>query len=896
MSDPGNLHTQCDGPRAVEEGHHDGDEPQAALGAGLSGDTAAALQPPPGWPQFFLEQIAADVAAGVCLGVPTDSLDVVTYAATTGRPPLYPLPRTRHTHSAAEHHPTPRTLQRRSSRRRATSVDTSRRTGHRSDSQACRKNADEVTIGERLQLVSEFERRQRDGEAISMPQFAKENGIPPARFKQWCIDIKKQREAGVEVIDSNKKRNRQPKYQPIEDEMRQWMAGHEDPSKVPPKAIRTKAVATAIRLGITGFSASDSWIKAFRKRCQQDPPGPSESPAPFLAEDTNDMQIPLPSSEPPVAAAAAGGGTDGTNARTSPGEHELDAAVQETPEEAPVSAMQPPHPHPPPRPLTHQSAAHSAPAAAASREADRFIGPIPGVSRQTTTCPPDDDAAASNRPLDEQSQTSDRNTISMAPSESRLTNERPPNKIHRTDTRSHREGPPSVVLSRSSVKSVFTMTADDRLSDIAEDDGDAISVSDGVPDDITALSSRSTTDGDNQSPDPQVVAGSSLSEAECAALHSVLALAMFDECEFTLLYRASRDGAEYGDLLRCVGDTSGLVFVIRRDKYVFGAFISGGLQLPDDARGYNTYGCDVWFFSLSGHFAKGPTKLWEGKWPVFVAERGGLVGGAKLWIGVLGVGLWLGDEGGVADDMRSCRQFISSDDPIDDVPDGYVGVRDEDGGALFGGSEHFMADEVEVIRVHGRSLLSLKVIEGATFDALQSAALCRFVGPTTARRLKLIYRASRDGPSFDDLFRCVGDATGLVFVIRRDKYVFSAFISAGIRLPDDPRGENGYECDVWYFSLAGHFAKGPTKVWEGKWRVCVAGREGTVDGAKLWIGVWLCLGYEGGAAGDVRSCRQLILNWVVPDGYVGVRNDYGYALFGGSEEFMADEVEVLTLV
>jgi len=238
------------------------------------------------------------------------------------------------------------------------------------------------------------------------------------------------------------------------------------------------------------------------------------------------------------------------------------------------------------------------------------------------------------------------------------------------------------------------------------------------------------------------------------------------------------------------------------------------------------------------------------------------------------------------------------------VPEGYVGVRDEDGDALFGGSRELMADEVEVIRVDGRSLLSLKVIEGATLDALQSAALYRFLGLTTVSRLKLIYRASRDGSSYGDLLRCVSDASGLVFVIRKGKYVFGAFISDHIQVPLDYKGGHFYSCDGWDFSLAGHFAKGPTKLEEGSRDVGVAGREGQVDnGSKLNIGWWLSLGYgtparlgcEGGAADDMRSCSQFIPHYDLPDGYEGVRHERGRALFGGSEEFMADEVEVLTV-
>ncbi|CEL98333.1 unnamed protein product [Vitrella brassicaformis CCMP3155] len=710
------------------------------------------------------------------------------------------------------------------------------------------ERAGEVAIGERLQLVDEFIRRQQSGESINMSQFAKEKGIPPKRFRQWCYATKKQREEGKQIVDSDKKRNRPPKYQQIEDDMRQWMATHDDPTSVPPKAIRAKAMEIAIRLGVTGFSASDKWIKTFRKRCQQ---------------------IPLPSSEPPAAAAAA-------------------AAVD------PPFPMRPPHPHPLPRPLTHQSEAASADAAAAAADiqvADGFIGPMTDLSRQTPTCPLDDDAAAArNRPLDQQSQHSGQNTMSMAPSESRLTNERPPNKIQRTPTRSHREGPPSVVWSRSSAKSVFTMTADDSLSDIAEDGDDMISVSDGAVGHVMAVSIRSTTDEDDKLHDPQMIVGSSLSEAECAGLHSWLVPSVFDELGFTLLYRASRDGSSYADLLHCVGDNTGLLFIIRKDIYVFGVYISAGIQPPAKPTGVDGYECDMWHFSLAGHFAKGPTKLWECRQCVWVAGRGGTVDGAKLGIGGFGGCLWLGC--GAADDMRSCGHSIWSLD----VPEGYVGLRSKRGRAVFGGGEYFTADEVEVIRLDGRSLLSLKVVEGAAFAPLQSAALYRFLGATSENSLKLIYRASHDGPSYGDLLRCVGDTKNLVFLIRKDKYVFGAFISANIQVPDDPTGykKKYYWCDVWYFSLAGHFAKGPTKMGEGWLPVRVAGREGTVGGAKVRVGWWLWLGCEGGARTDMRRCRQSIHRKDVPEGYVGVRRK-GNALFGGSRDFMADEVDVFVV-
>ncbi|CEM36402.1 unnamed protein product [Vitrella brassicaformis CCMP3155] len=239
-----------------------------------------------------------------------------------------------------------------SSRHRAESLPPSNREARARTSQSSQvsKRAGEVTIGERLQLVNEFERRKKDGDTISMPQFEKEKGITHGRFKQWYAAVKRQKEAGTQVIDPTKKRSREPKYLPIEDEMREWMAGHDDHANVPPKAIRTKAMEVAARLGIGDFSASDSWIKRFKIRYQQG------------------------------------------------------QALDE------------------------------------SATADGFIGQV-GLSRRTTSSAADEDA------VDQQSGHSRVNTVSMVPSTSRLTNERSPAKIQRSDERSHREGPPSLAAS-----------------------------------------------------------------------------------------------------------------------------------------------------------------------------------------------------------------------------------------------------------------------------------------------------------------------------------------------------------------------------------------------------------------------------------------------------------------
>ncbi|CEM37130.1 unnamed protein product [Vitrella brassicaformis CCMP3155] len=124
--------------------------------------------------------------------------------------------------------------------------------------------AREVTIGERLQLADEFNRRKQSGEAISMAQFAKEKGKDPHRFKEWHYAVKKQREAGTQVLDPIKRRNRPPQYPQIEDEIRQLMAGHDDPTSVPPMAIREKAMQASYGWASVAFRRATRGSKRSR--------------------------------------------------------------------------------------------------------------------------------------------------------------------------------------------------------------------------------------------------------------------------------------------------------------------------------------------------------------------------------------------------------------------------------------------------------------------------------------------------------------------------------------------------------------------------------------------------------------------------------------------------------
>ncbi|CEM02012.1 unnamed protein product [Vitrella brassicaformis CCMP3155] len=190
---------------------------------------------------------------------------------------------------------------------------------------------------------------------------------------------------------------------------------------------------------------------------------------------------------------------------------------------------------------------------------------------------------------------------------------------------------------------------------------------------------------------------------------------------------------------------------------------------------------------------------------------------------------------------------------------------------------------------------------GSSVGLSYVAHIAKWLGGHTS--LTLIHRSLRDGSAYDDMLRCVGDKRGLVFIIRKDQCVFGAFITAGIRLPDDPTDTKWYKygCDVWWFSLAGHFEQ-PTKIdIPGREQyVAVAGREGSVYGAYVFIGGGLYLGDGRGSdrpAADIRSCAQLTHSRDVPAGYVGASNSYqdsyGSAMLGGSYEFLAFEIEVL---
>ncbi|CEM33066.1 unnamed protein product [Vitrella brassicaformis CCMP3155] len=207
-------------------------------------------------------------------------------------------------------------------------------------------------------------------------------------------------------------------------------------------------------------------------------------------------------------------------------------------------------------------------------------------------------------------------------------------------------------------------------------------------------------------PPAQPPAGSSLSDVEYGGLLSLLKPS--NDTTVTMLYRASENenATTYTYLLDRVANEKDLAIVIRQDKYVFGVYISEGIQTPANPYESRKYQCEVFWFSLSGRY-KEPTRI-DIPWRVTcdVAGRNGTVrvgrhrSAARMYVG----GLFLADVGSSrpAADIRECSQKTR----WDWLPEGYEGatedyVSERNGGLPLGGSEFFVADDIEVLQVSG---------------------------------------------------------------------------------------------------------------------------------------------------------------------------------------------------
>jgi len=444
-------------------------------------------------------------------------------------------------------------------------------------------------------------------------------------------------------------------------------------------------------------------------------------------------------------------------------------------------------------------------------------------------------------------------------------------------------------------------------------------------------------------------ANTSLSASEYEGLISLLG----NDTNLTSLYRASVHGSTFDDLLDRVGDSEPLVFVVRKDQYVFGTSINCGIALAEERFGVTDPpdACEMWQFSLAGHFDV-PTKIMAPfpKQRVFFGRADWSEGRLSLTVRTI----CMGDcARGVhfpngSNDTRSCFQRTAAAY----LPEGYMGVRETDGEAFmgergseyeawFGGDRFFEADEVEVLHaVSTRATVpeealvtpvapppaansSPSPVDGSSLSASEYDGLRDLLGDN--KTLTSIYRSSADGSTLHDMFSLIGAdkvregwsaEAGTVFLIRKAPYVCGTYVSLwaqfdqkpppptslseGLVTPTPPSGAY-----LWYFSLSGHFDE-PTRfqlLQEAQDRVelwfpqfnddldrPVGGLELRGFALNGTMSDWSFMGED---RLDVEQAQSAIASRYVPEGYKGVRNEFGDAYLGGAFVFTADEVEVL---
>ncbi|CEM17338.1 unnamed protein product [Vitrella brassicaformis CCMP3155] len=187
----------------------------------------------------------------------------------------------------------------------------------------------------------------------------------------------------------------------------------------------------------------------------------------------------------------------------------------------------------------------------------------------------------------------------------------------------------------------------------------------------------------------------------------------------------------------------------------------------------------------------------------------------------------------------------------------------------------------------------------------QLASVVEFTG-RTGKTPSLLYKSSRDGFGYGSLLDCVGDASGLLFLVQHsDTHRFAAFVAGPLAQPADPTQEKATSCPVTYYSISGAY-DAPTKLnmpVERRRGVIVAGRQGAVtskDGepvGKLAIDVRdtavLWLGYaDPGPAADLSSCAMCVSKDHLQVGYQGRVVAGGKGTLAGDFFFTASEIEV----
>jgi len=181
----------------------------------------------------------------------------------------------------------------------------------------------------------------------------------------------------------------------------------------------------------------------------------------------------------------------------------------------------------------------------------------------------------------------------------------------------------------------------------------------------------------------------------------VLAMTKIPSPSVKLLYSSTRDGGDFVTMVDKVGDASSLLFLVNHDDtYRFGAFLEGQLKPPTDPKQTNGYRLPHFLISISGAYAT-PTKVLipMTRQFVHVAGRDASIKGIRDSRGKLSFGCGYLRFGwaipGPSDDVRSMHHGVKKDD----LPDGYIGQRNDNGDGILAGGWDFTAKEIAIYQV-----------------------------------------------------------------------------------------------------------------------------------------------------------------------------------------------------
>ncbi|CEM19226.1 unnamed protein product [Vitrella brassicaformis CCMP3155] len=167
------------------------------------------------------------------------------------------------------------------------------------------------------------------------------------------------------------------------------------------------------------------------------------------------------------------------------------------------------------------------------------------------------------------------------------------------------------------------------------------------------------------------------------------------------LYKLSRDGKLFTDLLGCVGMAKSLLLLIQHNKHRFGCWLEGPLEQPDDPRGEKLTKCPMFFVSISGAYDH-PTRIDvpanEQRVSVAGTETGVMdandlpranmcIATGRLWIGF---GRWA-----PSPDVRSVQQWVEREL----LGTKYRGEINPMGNGTLAEDDNCTVDEIEIWKV-----------------------------------------------------------------------------------------------------------------------------------------------------------------------------------------------------